>query len=301
MLESTLMSPVIKVQDVTMIYRGQWPRQSYKIKALQQVNLLVGKGETMGLVGESGSGKSTLGKVLLRLIQPISGMVRVNGCDPFGLKGTDLNDFRRNVQAIFQDSGSSLNPRLRISQSIREGLDIHRIGSTSQRAEQVNQLLEMVGLDADYANRYPHTLSGGQRQRVNIARALALKPQILIADEPVSALDTSIQAQILDLMIELRTKSGLTMIFISHDIRVVRALCDRVAVMHQGRIVEQGYTQEVFDSPQHSYTRQLIESAPVLQSPKMSSSAHVTAINVNTDDPHTVRVDKTISNETLLN
>jgi peptide/nickel transport system ATP-binding protein len=256
---------MIDIQDLRVVYRGVWPQRGIAVRALDQVSLQIGQGEALGVVGESGSGKSTLGRVLLRLVKPDCGIVHVNGDELFSLRRPQLRKYRRRVQVVFQDTVSSLNPRLRIGDSIREGLDIHRIGSFGQRRQRVIELLRMVGLEEDYARRYPHTLSGGQRQRVNIARALALEPRILIADEPVSALDVSIQAQILELMSRLQMQKGLTMVFISHDLRVVRSLCDRVVVLHKGRIVEQGKTKAVFKHPQHEYTKLLISSAPVIR------------------------------------
>jgi ABC-type oligopeptide transport system ATPase subunit len=221
----------------------------------------------VGVVGESGSGKSTLGRALLRLLQPEKGDIRIEGNDPFRLRGAQLLSFRRRVQAIFQDSASSLNPRLRIADSLREGMDIHKMGTKKNRKQRVTELLQMVGLEPEYGNRLPHTLSGGQRQRVNIARALSLDPDILIADEPVSALDVSIQAQILELLRELKVQRNLTMVFISHDLMVVKDLCNKIAVLSKGKIVEYGDTIEVFAAPQHEYTKQLISSAPVVRPP----------------------------------
>ena len=255
---------MLHLDGVTVTYRGRWPRRGAPVAALSDITLRVPSGTILGLVGESGSGKSTLGRVLLRLQAPDSGLVRVDGVDPFRLRGAGLRAYRRAVQAVFQDSEASLNPRQRIGATIGEGLEIHRIGTPAWRRARVADLLRDVGLDPDYADRFPHALSGGQRQRVNIARALATGPQVLVADEPVSSLDVAIQAQILDLFLDLHERLGLTMVFISHDLSVVRALCDRIAVMHKGRIVEEGPTEAVLARPAAAHTRDLLEAAPDL-------------------------------------
>ena len=257
----------IEIRDLSVTYGGGLFGSKLTTRALDRVSLSIPSGRTMGIVGESGSGKSTLGRVLLRMLPPSSGTVSLGGSDPFALAGQQLAGFRRTVQAVFQDSGASLNPRQSVGASIREGLDIHRIGSPREREERVLELLEQVGLASDYHHRFPHTLSGGQRQRVNIARALALSPKVLIADEPVSALDTSVQAQILELLAELRRQSGLTMVFISHDLGVVEELCDRVAIMHQGQLVEEGDISTVFETPHHAVTQALLRDRPTLELP----------------------------------
>lgn len=258
------MTDAVALNDVTVAFRPEWPRRGPPVHALRDVTLSVPLGCALGLVGESGSGKSTLGRVLLRLIKPEQGGVRINGADPYALEGADLASYRRTVQAVFQDSEASLNPRMKIGAAVREGLDIHGIGSHDQRVGRAMDLLKQVGLDADFADRYPHTLSGGQRQRVNIARALALEPSILIADEPISALDVAIQAQILDLFADLHRKRNLTLIFISHDLEVVRGLCDRIAVLQHGRIVETGLVSDVMRQPREDYTKALLAAVPVL-------------------------------------
>ena len=256
------MSDFITFADIGVTYRGQWPWRGLPVTALEGVNLTVAHGETLGIVGESGSGKSTLGRVLLRLLPPTTGRVTVDGIDPYRLPGPALRAYRRRVQAVFQDSVASFNPRMSLGDAVREGLDIHGLGTPGEREAMVRAMLERVGLKAEYAERYPHALSGGQRQRVNIARALVISPEILIADEPVSALDVSIQAQILDLFETLRAERKLTLIFISHDLSVVRELCDRVVVLKAGRIVEVAPTEQLFKTPRHDYTRLLIDSAP---------------------------------------
>lgn len=257
----------IEIDGLSVTYGGGLFGSRQTTRALDRVSLSIPSGSTMGIVGESGSGKSTLGRVLLRMLAPTSGTVSLDGRDPFALSGDQLSRFRRTVQAVFQDSGASLNPRQSVGASIREGLDIHRIGSAGQRETRVLELLDQVGLAPDYQHRFPHTLSGGQRQRVNIARALALSPKVLIADEPVSALDTSVQAQILELLAELRRRSGLTMVFISHDLGVVEELCDRVAIMHRGQLVEEGDIRTVFETPTHAVTQALLRDRPTLELP----------------------------------
>ncbi|MHA6732369.1 ATP-binding cassette domain-containing protein [Devosia sp. A369] len=257
----------IEITNLSVTYRSGLFAKRQATKALNDVSLNIPSGSTMGIVGESGSGKSTLGRVLLRMLAPSGGNVRIGGKDPFALQASGLSQFRRSVQAVFQDSGASLDPRQSVGTSIREGLDIHRIGTPNERNDRVVELLEKVGLAPNYQHRMPHTLSGGQRQRVNIARALALSPTVLIADEPVSALDTSVQAQILELLAALRVQTGLTMVFISHDLGVVRELCDRVAIMHGGNLVEEGAIDAVFDRPQHEITQALLRDRPTLELP----------------------------------
>lgn len=257
----------IEIESVSVTYGGGLFGGKQTTKALDSVSLSIPSGCTMGIVGESGSGKSTLGRVLLRMLPPSSGAVHLGGDDPFALGGDQLASFRRRVQAVFQDSGASLNPRQSVGASIREGLDIHRIGSAEERSERVLALLDQVGLAPDYQHRLPHTLSGGQRQRVNIARALALSPKVLIADEPVSALDTSVQAQILELLADLRRQSGVTMVFISHDLGVVQELCDRVAIMHRGQMVEEGDIDTIFETPRHAVTQALLRDRPTIELP----------------------------------
>lgn len=249
----------IDIHNLSVTYRRGLMGRGEPFRALQDVTLRVPNGSVMGIVGESGSGKSTLGRVILRLLRPSAGQVRINGRDPFA---ADDTGFRRNVQAVFQDSGASLNPRRSVGASIREGLDIHKIGTPKERDEKVAELLERVGLSAAYASRMPHTLSGGQRQRVNIARAVALEPKILVADEPVSALDTSVQTQVLELLADLRAKTGMTMIFISHDLSVVREICDHASIMHRGQLVETGEIDAIFDRPSHPVTQALMRDMP---------------------------------------
>ena len=230
------------------------------IRAVDGVSFDIRQGETLGLVGESGCGKSTTGEALLRLIEPTAGTVRFDGeaLDEF----RDLTEFRRQAQIIFQDPFSSLDPRMTVEQIIREPLEIHGIGTAAERRERAAELMERVGLSVDQLERYPHEFSGGQRQRVGIARALALEPDFVVLDEPTSALDVSVQAQILNLLGDLQADLGLTYLFISHDLSVIRHICDRVAVMYLGEIVEIASTESLFTDPQHPYTQALLESVP---------------------------------------
>ena len=239
--------------------RGMFRRAA--VRAVQDVSLAIPAGDALGLVGESGSGKSTLGRILLGLLPPSSGRVVIHGQDLANASPAALKQLRRRMQLVFQDPYSSLDPRRRIGAQIADGLAIHALPNEPSR---ISELLEQVGLPAAHARRYPHEFSGGQRQRIAIARALATGPELLVADEPVSALDVSVQAQILALFAELRSRLGLALLFISHDLPVVRSLCDRVAVLYLGRIVETGPAAAVFDRPLHPYTQALLSAAPSL-------------------------------------
>jgi len=233
------------------------------VRAVDDVSFTIRRGETFGLVGESGSGKTTTGRCILRLIEPTSGDVIFDGKDVLKLSRGDLRRLRRDMQIVFQDPYSSLNPRMRVSDIVEEPLIIHRLGSKAERRERVRQLFELVGLNPDHLRRYPHEFSGGQRQRVGLARALALNPSLVIADEPVSALDVSVQAQVVNLLMDLQQQLKLTYLFIAHDLRLVEHICSRVAVMYLGRIVEMGETAKLFAAPQHPYTRALLSAIPV--------------------------------------
>lgn len=249
------------------VRKSLFGRQSYVV-AVDNVSFQVEKGEVLGLVGESGSGKTTCGKLLVRLLKPTSGRILYEGADVAGLRGKELLGFRRRVQMIFQDPYESLNPRFTVYDAVVEPLVIQRLGDWGERRRRVLDALEEVQLvpAEDFLARYPHELSGGQRQRVAIARALVTKPSFLVADEPVSMLDVSIRAGILNLMLELRDKLDLTMLFITHDLAVARYMCDRIAVMQKGRIVEIGDKEEIISSPTHAYTRALLSSVPGLHS-----------------------------------
>jgi len=232
------------------------------IRAVDGVSFVVRSGETLGIVGESGCGKSTLGRTILRLIKPTAGAIEFDGTDVGALGQRALRALRREMQMIFQDPFASLDPRMRIGAIVAEPLVIHRIGDRASRRKAVVELLETVGLDAAAAERYPHEFSGGQRQRIGIARALALRPKLIIADEPVSALDVSIQSQILNLLVELKQRFGLSYVFISHDLAVVEHVSDTLAVMYLGRIVETAAAEDLFARPSHPYTAALISAVP---------------------------------------
>ncbi|MCC6547245.1 dipeptide ABC transporter ATP-binding protein [Candidatus Sumerlaeota bacterium] len=259
-------APLLDVRNLVKRYPvrgGVFARKRGEVHAVEDVSFFIEKGETLGLVGESGCGKSTLGRAIIRLEDATSGSITFDGEDLLALPSRELFDRRRHLQMIFQDPYSSLNPRMTVGEIVREPLIIHRSGSRREQHEEVSALLEKVGMKAEMIDRYPHEFSGGQRQRIGIARALALKPSFIIADEPISALDVSVQAQVLNLMVSLQRELNLTYLFISHDLTVVEYISDRIAVMYLGRIVEIGPTHVIFNSPAHPYTRSLIDAAPV--------------------------------------
>ncbi|MBM3546867.1 MAG: ATP-binding cassette domain-containing protein [Alphaproteobacteria bacterium] len=252
------MSTLLEVTDVATYYAAQ----GATIRAVDGVSFTLAGGEVLGIVGESGCGKSTLGRTVLRLVEPTAGSIRFLGEDITKLDRRAMVRRRRNMQVVFQDPFGSLNPRHRVGEIVVEPLEVHGIGDARSREARVSELLALVGLPPDAAGRYPHEFSGGQRQRIAIARALVLEPKLLIADEPVSALDVSIQSQIINLLAELRVRLGLAMLFISHDLSVIRHVSDRIAVMYLGRIVEIASTSEIFDSPSHPYTQALLSAVP---------------------------------------
>ena len=233
------------------------------VKAVDGVSLEVGEGETLGLVGESGSGKSTTGYCILQLLKPTSGSVRFMGKELTELGRHELREMRREMQIVFQDPYSSLNPRMTVGNIVAEPLVVHGIGTRRSRAGRVRELLETVGFNPDFTNRYPHEFSGGQRQRIGVARALALSPRLIVCDEPVSALDVSIKAQILNLLKDLQRDLGIAYLFVAHDLAVVRAMSDRIAVMNGGVLVETGPAAEVYNNPKEDYTRALLAAVPV--------------------------------------
>jgi oligopeptide/dipeptide ABC transporter ATP-binding protein len=235
-----------------------------KVRAVSDVSLTLDRGEAVGLVGESGSGKSTIGRLLLGLLPPSAGRVMVSGTDLARVGRSEMRRLRRRLQLVFQDPYSSLDPRRRVGEQIADGLAIHGLASAGERPARVAALLAQVGLDPAHAARYPHEFSGGQRQRIGIARALSTGPEFLVADEPVSALDVSVQAQVLRVLADLRSRLGLALLLISHDLPVVRSLCERVVVLYLGRVMEEGPAAEVMENPRHPYTRALISAAPAI-------------------------------------
>jgi oligopeptide transport system ATP-binding protein len=257
------MTAALEARGLVKQYRAAGTRAL--VRAVDGVSFTVGRGQTLGVVGESGCGKSTVARLLVRLEQPTAGQVLLDGEDLTALSGRALRAARRRVQLVFQDPYASLNPRLRVGQALAEVLHVHRVVTGGQAAvtDRVEELLGMVGLPAPTADRYPHQLSGGQRQRVGIARALAVEPEVLVLDEPVSALDVSVRAEVINLLTRLRAELGLTYVFISHDLGIVRHVADRIAVMYLGRIVEHGPWRRVSDDPLHPYSRSLQQAVPV--------------------------------------
>lgn len=258
---------LIEVKNLSMhfpILGGLLRRPVGKVHAVNEVSFTLNPGETFGIVGESGCGKSTLGRTIVRLYEPTEGSVHFQGSDIAHLKGDDLKSLRRDIQMIFQDPYASLNPRMTVKDILEEPFILHNLGGTSEeRLAKVKDLVETVGLRVSDINKFPHEFSGGQRQRIGIARALALNPKVIVCDEAVSALDVSIQSQVLNLLIELQAKLNLTYIFISHDLTVVKYISDRVAVMYLGRVVELANSEDIYDNPMHPYTKALLSSVPV--------------------------------------
>ncbi|MCL6627088.1 MULTISPECIES: ABC transporter ATP-binding protein [Alicyclobacillus] len=258
---------LLQVEDLKKYFpirRGVFQRTVGHVRAVDGISFTVQKGETLGVVGESGCGKSTMGRSILRLIEPTSGVVNFEGRNIVRLRKGQMQAMRRQMQLVFQDPYASLNPRFSIAQTLMEPMIIHNLyGSREERLDRVRRLLERVGLDADYARRYPHEFSGGQRQRIGIARALAVDPKLIILDEPVAALDVSVQSQVLNLLEDLQEELGLTYIFIAHDLSVVRHISDRILVLYLGRMMELVEAEELFADPLHPYTQALLSAVPV--------------------------------------
>ena len=261
------MSALLEVRDLVKrfpVKRGLFFERTVDyVEAVGGVSFDIAAGETLGLVGESGSGKSTTGYCVLQLMRPTSGSVRFEGRELTELSGEELRRVRRNAQIVFQDPYASLDPRMTVGNIVAEPLVVHDVGTRRDRRARVRELLDVVGFDPVYVNRYPHEFSGGQRQRIGSARALALSPRLIVCDEPVSALDVSIQAQIITLLKDLQAEFGLAYLFIAHDLAVVRSVSDRIAVMHHGRIVETGLAKDVYERPKDAYTKALLASVPV--------------------------------------
>ncbi|WP_189224586.1 ABC transporter ATP-binding protein [Saccharothrix coeruleofusca] len=260
--------PVLEVRDLVKhfpVTRGVlFKRTIGRVRAVDGVSFTLGAGETLGVVGESGCGKSTLAQVLMRLEPPTSGEAYFEGRPMFPMRGAELRELRRNMQIVLQDPYTSLNPRMTVGDIVGEPFEIHpEVAPRGSRAGRVRELLDVVGLNPEHINRYPHQFSGGQRQRIGIARALALRPKVIVCDEPVSALDVSIQAQVMNLLGELQSEFGLAYVFIAHDLSVVRHLSDRVAVMYLGKIVEIGTEEQIYEHPTHPYTQALLSAVPV--------------------------------------
>lgn len=263
--DELLERPLLEVIDLKThfpIRRGVLQRTTGWVKAVDGVSFYLRKGETLGLVGESGCGKTTVGRTILRLLPATGGKVLFDGSNVFEQGATSMRALRRQMQIIFQDPGGSLNPRMRVGRIVGEPLEVHGIAQGDALRERVESLLERCGLWRAAADRYPHEFSGGQRQRIGIARALALQPRLIVCDEPTSALDVSIQSQILNLLSDLQDEFGLAYLFISHDMAVIHHVCDRIAVMWNGRIVEEGTRDEVIERPQHEYTKALLSAVP---------------------------------------
>jgi oligopeptide transport system ATP-binding protein len=260
------MPPLIEVRNLKKYFpvkKGVFSRVVAHVRAVDDVSFEIAPGETLGLVGESGCGKTTAGRSLLRLVEPTSGEVLYNGANLLALSAQQMRRHRRDLQIIFQDPYSSLNPRMTVGAIVAEGLTVHGIGERSVRIERVRETLQQVGLDPAYINRYPHEFSGGQRQRIGLARALILNPKFIVCDEPVSALDVSVQSQVVNLLVDLKAKYGIAYLFISHDLSVVQYISDRVAVMYLGEIVETAKSEELYLRPLHPYTKALLSAVPV--------------------------------------
>lgn len=276
MFEKKLEKKLVELKNISKIFDIS---RTKKLHAVDDITLDIYEGEILGLVGESGCGKSTLGRTIIKLYTESSGILRFDGKDLSGpIKGNHRRDFAQKMQMIFQDPYSSLNPRMTVEDIIAEGPDACNLWTKHERKKKVGQWLERVGLHPSHASRYPHEFSGGQRQRIGIARALAMSPKVIICDEPISALDVSVQAQIVSLLKELQVEQNLTYLFIAHDLSMVRVICDRMAVMYMGKIIEIGTSADVYERPQHPYTKALIASNPI-PDPEIERQRHKTLIH----------------------
>ncbi|MFH1421173.1 MAG: dipeptide ABC transporter ATP-binding protein [Planctomycetota bacterium] len=276
------MTNILEIKNLKKYFpvrHGLFARIKRYLKAVDDISFSIGSGKTLGLVGESGCGKTTAARTILQLTEPTGGEIIFNGKSVIGVSDKALRSIRSSMQIVFQDPYSSLNPRMTAGSIIREGLDIHKVGIKQQRRERVLSIMCEVGLNPEYENRYPHEFSGGQRQRIGIARALALNPKFIICDEPISALDVSIQAQIINMLQELQSQYNISYLFISHDLRVVRHICHEVCVMYLGKIVEQAPAEELFDNPAHPYTKALLSAVPNLE-PQRKTERHILSGNV---------------------
>ena len=257
--------PILKVKGLKVHFpvSGGFLAKKQIVKAVDGVDFEIAEGETFGLVGESGCGKSTTGRAIVKINTPTAGKIYVNGKDITTIKGKELKQFKRDVQMIFQDPYASLNPRMTVGEIIREPMDIHNIGTKEEREKRVRELLEIVGLKPDHIRRYPHEFSGGQRQRIGIARTLALNPKFIVCDEPISALDVSIQAQVINLLEKIQAEMGISYLFIAHDLSMVKHISDRIGVMYLGNLVEVGDSDDVYRRPLHPYTQALLSAVPI--------------------------------------
>jgi oligopeptide transport system ATP-binding protein len=279
--------PLVEVRHLVKHFErgGGLFRPKTVVKAVDDVSFSIDEGETFALVGESGSGKSTTGRCMLRLVEPTAGEVLFKGENVLGFAGARMRAARRDMQMVFQDPYSSLNPRMRAFTIVEEPLVIHKLGTRAERRDRVAELFRLVGLDPVHLDRYPHEFSGGQRQRIGLARALALNPSFIIADEPVSALDVSIQAQVINLLMDLQEQLKLTYLFVAHDLRLVRHISSRVAVMYLGKIVEMGDTARIFEDARHAYTRALLSAVPATDPDAPRARIEMDAATVNLDAP----------------
>jgi ABC-type oligopeptide transport system ATPase subunit len=290
--------PLIRIENLSVDFSSRLG--SGKTRAVDQISLNLYRGETLGLVGESGSGKTTTGRAILRLQDLSGGLIELNGQDITTLKGSKLRSIRRHMQFIQQNPYASLNPRMTIGDSIAEPLKVHHLFEKDEEKKQIGALLEGVGLDSDMQSRFPHAFSGGQRQRIVIARALAVKPDFVVCDEPVSALDVRTQAQVIGLLTSLQKALHLTYLFIAHDLAVVRQIADRVAVMYSGQILEIGPADEIYDNPRHDYTKALLHAVPIPNPQKQKERMKLDGFNIDFSSPEILKRNKAISAEEVM-